>query len=479
MASRSQGYNGGILKKCPKIRKSVEIQTDKSLFGTSPESEDGFMPMRRSHSSPELLASSAIMDSGIMNGPQKVTVHEDLILRTIPTVHLDSKTTTPSTHSEGRKPSVTSIPVPSLPALDSPTSEREDNYIPRILITPVPSAQRSRFKSDLESYTYSTPGNDDMDPHDDEFFDGLSEDEDDDESAYAHRKKNYRRSSAAFIVQENQSLNRNGRRRKAMLGGCCWCSFTSLDKPSWNRISAFIVRNAPCFWCCGERIETSITNRMIVMRLNILCLFFALIQVASGFFLFYLTCLTKPARRDITDKTKYWREALIPNLWTPSGSITLLALVGLAIIMTILLSRRSIQQFNLKGSIRYLWALYWLIPLEIFLVISLVDYHQVTNVWVDFWWPTASMAWFRQIFCYGNTADTSCRDAIKCTQGDVACDDIRSIRSHATKLMVRSSYTFFYSNAAVGLVLILLVRLFLYCPFVFVFESAFNHFNSL
>jgi hypothetical protein len=382
MASKSPVYNntGGILKKKSPIirsRKNVEIkdEVDRSeshhtsqIADETLEGKDNlkFIPMRRCLSSPELLVSSSSIHG------QHAT--DRLSLNAVPNVHFDpTYIQTNDSASKRTNPFNPTLPSP-IPTLATPIHETEDTLLsPHKAITPNVSGRRSRFKSDLELYTHtsSQQGNEDND----DFMDGLSDDDNDDYDD-APRKKNYRRSSAAYIVHENQTTNR----RKAMLGGCCWCWFTSLDKPSWNRISAFIVRNAPCFWCCGARIETSITNRMIVMRLNILCLIFALLQVASGFFLFYLTCLTKPARRDITNKAKYWREALIPNLWTPSGSITLLAVVGLAIFATILLSRRSIRQFNLKGSIRYLWTLYWLIPLEIFLVISLVDYHKVTNV---------------------------------------------------------------------------------------------------
>jgi len=449
-----------ILKKSPLIRarKNVEVQDTLDHFESNHASEITtdelslkgsekikVSPMRRTLSSPELVSLS------ISNSHTP----DALNLSYLPTVRFN-QTSIQTKHINPSNPH-----TPSLSVQGTPIHETEDRT------TIVVSGQRARFKSDLELYTHSTHQG--YDDDDDDFMDGLSEeDEDEDE----HRKKSFRRSSAAYIVQENISSHRRGKR--SIFGGCCWCNFLSLEKPNWNRVSSFVVRNAPCFWCCGERIETSITNRMIVMRLNTLCLIFALFQVASGFFLFYLTCLTNPTRRDILveNRTKYWREALIPNLWTPSGSITLLAVVGLALFITILLSRRSIKQFNLTGSMRYLWTLYWLIPLEIFLVISLVDYHKVTEVWVHFWWPTASLAWFRQIFCYGNTADTICR--AKCYPDVRSCG---KIRSDAMRLMIRSSYVFFYSNAAVGFVLILLVSFSSFHPHKVFHSSAHSFFS--
>lgn len=55
--------------------------------------------------------------------------------------------------------------------------------------------------------------------------------------------------------------------------------------PVVNRMSNCVVRNAPCFWCCGGSLSTGATDRDVLYRVNLLCAFFALVQIGAGCFL--------------------------------------------------------------------------------------------------------------------------------------------------------------------------------------------------
>jgi hypothetical protein len=137
-------------------------------------------------------------------------------------------------------------------------------------------------------------------------------------------------------------------------------------KPSWNRLSSMIVRHAPCFWCCTNPLETSATDRAILYRLNILCAVFALAQVGVSFFLIIIL-MAGPSGGNEQDETN----RLTPNLWNLNGSIFFLGCVGFILLVTVLLTMRVIREVNLVGAVRYMWALIWILPMEIFFVISL------------------------------------------------------------------------------------------------------------
>ena len=51
-------------------------------------------------------------------------------------------------------------------------------------------------------------------------------------------------------------------------------------------------------------------------------------------------------------------------------------------------SIRLLPQFKLAT--RYLWVLLYLIPCEIFFIISLLDFYNVTHVWIKHWWLVPS-----------------------------------------------------------------------------------------
>jgi len=251
----------------------------------------------------------------------------------------------------------------------------------------------------------------------------------------------------------------------------CWC-LPQAPKLSWSRVSSTVVRYAPCFWCCLRRSGTGVTDRVTLTRLNILCIFFALWQFGVGIFILVVFLSNKIVDRNLGDGVPYrtfYKEALTPNLWMMTGSLLILSVVGFVLLVTMILTIPVIRSVNLIGAIRFMWVLYWILPLQIFLVIALFDYHNVTDVWIRHWWTSPSMAWFRSLFCVPETANTKCAAPFlggedyntidEWCQGKYGTDDCESIRSSAIAEMSRVSYFFFYLNAILGGILVILLLL--------------------
>ena len=70
----------------------------------------------------------------------------------------------------------------------------------------------------------------------------------------------------------------------------------------------------------------------------------------------------------------------------------------------------TMQQYILTHvSVRYMWALLWLLPLEIFFMIGLFDYYKVNEVYTKHWWENPSMKFSRELFCEPpGTAQNQC-----------------------------------------------------------------------
>jgi hypothetical protein len=113
-----------------------------------------------------------------------------------------------------------------------------------------------------------------------------------------------------------------------------------------------------------------------------------------------------------------------------------------------------------------------------------IDYHRVTDVWVKHWWATPSMAWFRELFCQGGTANTLCAAP---TLGGKYYDstdewclslynstDCQTLRDSAQLEMRTSTYIFFTINAIAGLFLIVLVRKHRLCNIMCVIKLMLN-----
>lgn len=176
-------------------------------------------------------------------------------------------------------------------------------------------------------------------------------------------------------------------------GFFCKSFLSRCSKLSWNRVSVAIVRHAPCFWCSARRSETGGTDRITLIRLIILCALFATWQLAAGCFVLVVSLSETIVDRNKQPEESIYKQALSPNLWSIGVNLLILSIVGLVLLVTIILAIPAIRQVNLLGAIRFMWVLFWILPLQIFLVIALIDYHNVTEVWIKHWWENASFAW--------------------------------------------------------------------------------------
>lgn len=156
-----------------------------------------------------------------------------------------------------------------------------------------------------------------------------------------------------------------------------WLSKLLRKPPSLSRISAFIVRTAPCFWFCGNRVQGSSTDRAVLTRLNILCAFFCFFQIVASLWLATLLL--------IVDDQKGALVGFAPHFWNLNGAGLSVGMLASALMLTCFLTIKVIQRVDLVKAIRYLWVLLWIVPFEIFFNISLFDYHRVTLVWIKHW----------------------------------------------------------------------------------------------
>ena len=153
------------------------------------------------------------------------------------------------------------------------------------------------------------------------------------------------------------------------------------------------------------------------------------------------------------------RRSLTPNLWNLTGHIYALGMEAVILIGTAVYGQCIMKSDgNIVGAIRYLWALLWLLPFEIFLVIGLFDYHRVVEVWIKHWWTTPSMEWFRELFCADGTAHEECTAPL--IDSDEWCmelygqmDYCEQVRKGTETQMKRVSYTYFTMNGVWGLLL--------------------------
>ena len=209
--------------------------------------------------------------------------------------------------------------------------------------------------------------------------------------------------------------------------------------PSLQQVSACVTGNAPCFWCCSRGFRVRMTDRAILYRLNLLCAFFAVCQIAPAVFLLVVLA----ANLDFL------------SLWNLNTNVVLLGALACVILITTLVTLRTVQEVNIRGSIIYLWTLLWVIPLQIFLLIGIADLNRVTHIWIRHWWATPGLALFRRWYCGGDTYNSLCivpvggnpyydGEEMWCL-GMYNQTNCAEIRNAAQSEMTRDAYIFYYS----------------------------------
>jgi hypothetical protein len=157
---------------------------------------------------------------------------------------------------------------------------------------------------------------------------------------------------------------------------------------SWSLIGTYIIRTAPCFWCM-KKVGVSATDRQIVIRLNILIVVFCLVQIASGLFVLTTALIGKyqsfHATTNSYDEKVNVKPLVSQDLWSLTTFVYFLGGINFILLIAATLAQRAIRYVNLAKSVRYMWTLFWILPLQIFFMIGLFDYNQIMEVWAKHW----------------------------------------------------------------------------------------------
>jgi hypothetical protein len=103
-----------------------------------------------------------------------------------------------------------------------------------------------------------------------------------------------------------------------------------------------------------------------------------LAQVASASYLLIVLLSKKIVNRDAQYVYRNGGKAI--NLWDINAMVLFAGLIGLFVALVMIFSRRAIAEVNCGGSLRFMWLLFWLIPLEIYVTVNLFDYFRVSEV---------------------------------------------------------------------------------------------------
>lgn len=241
-------------------------------------------------------------------------------------------------------------------------------------------------------------------------------------------------------------------------------------KPKATNVATFLAKYAPCFWCSSEALNMTTTNQSILLRLNSLTSLFALVQLTSASFLTFTLFNDNLLDRD-AQYVDRGRGELVnsPNFWSMNGNIMTQGLVAICTFVGLFCSRRHLREINLPGSLRFMWFMLWIIPIQIYLIVSLFDYHGVTSVWIRHWWAAKATAWFRSKTCTGGTYNTLCvvpidghpffrNETAWCEfyYNSTSCTAIRNSAQVKTNSFALSFYTL---NGVLGILVLLLLIL--------------------
>jgi hypothetical protein len=132
-------------------------------------------------------------------------------------------------------------------------------------------------------------------------------------------------------------------------------------------VATFVVEKAPCFLCVRLKQRT---NRSVLVRLNVLCAFFAAGQLAASLWFYIIMQNSSVVDRDALAATQWEIDRqnnfeVITNVWNLNGPIWCLGACAAVVLVTIGLTIRAVQNVNLVGAIRFLWVILWVIPLQV------------------------------------------------------------------------------------------------------------------
>eukprot|EP00956_Cyclotella_meneghiniana_P008856 scaffold12131_cov71-Cyclotella_meneghiniana.AAC.14 len=142
---------------------------------------------------------------------------------------------------------------------------------------------------------------------------------------------------------------------------------------SWSLVGSYIVRYAPCFMCM-KKLGVSATDRIVLMRLNLLCAFCAIVQIAVGMFLLLVTYMgveqTNDYYNNLNNVDSTWKlnegtvmrnsddqlvDVISPDMWNLMLFVWVLSCVSLVLLIASYFAQRAIRNVNLVKSVRFMW----------------------------------------------------------------------------------------------------------------------------
>ena len=142
---------------------------------------------------------------------------------------------------------------------------------------------------------------------------------------------------------------------------------------SWSLVGSYVVRYAPCFMCM-KKLGVSATDRIVLMRLNLLCAFCAIIQIALGTFLLLVTYMgveqTNGYYNNLSNVDSTWElnggttmrnpddqlvDVISPDMWNLMLFVWVLSCVSLVLLIASYFAQRAIRNVNLVKSVRFMW----------------------------------------------------------------------------------------------------------------------------
>ena len=241
---------------------------------------------------------------------------------------------------------------------------------------------------------------------------------------------------------------------------------------SWSLFGSYITRTAPCFWCM-KTVGVSATDRQIVIRLNALIVIFCSVQIASGLFLLSIALMgynqstRNAAEINAYDEGDRDKPLVSQDLWSLTTFVYFLAGINALLLIAAVLAQRAIRFVNLARSVRFMWVLFWILPLQIFFSVGLFDYHRVMESWSKHWWDDKTLSWYRELFCDEGTAHGKCMvpllGGVNYIDENAWCmayfnaTDCQSIRDAAQYEFVVTNYVYFAANGIWALVLAMIM----------------------
>jgi len=152
----------------------------------------------------------------------------------------------------------------------------------------------------------------------------------------------------------DENDNNERRRIRKMLACCCG---------DYNRPAAlFVAEWAPCFLCVRMKYET---DRNLLSRLNIVAAFFYFVQIVSAIFFFVVMLDPRVVHRTINGEDYVADVNAIINVWGVTSYVALQWVTCCVALLLTILNHRMIRNVDLQGSVRFLWVLLWILPIEV------------------------------------------------------------------------------------------------------------------